>query len=89
MSMFAYSKMISAIKSRAEKMGIVVFEVNPAYKSQIGKLKYMKRFGISTHKAASFVIACRAMGFNEKFPPVLVTLLPEKITGVHHWVQWK
>ena len=43
MSMFAYNKMISAIKSRAEKMGIAVFEVNPAYTSQIGKMKYMKR----------------------------------------------
>ncbi|MGG0186064.1 IS200/IS605 family accessory protein TnpB-related protein, partial [Bacillus rhizoplanae] len=29
MSMFAYKKMISAIKSRAEKMGVAVFEVNP------------------------------------------------------------
>ncbi|WP_157273191.1 IS200/IS605 family accessory protein TnpB-related protein, partial [Neobacillus bataviensis] len=46
MSMFAYNKMISAIKSRAEKMGVEVFEVNPAYTSQIGKMKYMKRFGI-------------------------------------------
>ena len=71
MSMFAYNKMISAIKSRAEKMGIAVFEVNPAYTSQIGKMKYMKRFGISIHEAASFVIARRAMGFKEKLPPVL------------------
>ena len=35
-------------------MGIAVFEVNPAYTSQIGKMKYMKRFGISIHEAASF-----------------------------------
>ena len=89
MSMFAYKKMISAIKSRAEKMGIAVFEVNPAYTSQIGKMKYMKRFGISIHEAASFVIARRAMGFKEKLPPVLSSLLPEKIVGTHHWVQWK
>ena len=89
MSMFAYNKMISAIKSRAEKMGVAVFEVNPAYTSQIGKMKYMKRFGISIHEAASFVIARRAMGFKEKLPPVLGALLPEKIIGAHHWVQWK
>jgi IS605 OrfB family transposase len=88
MSMFAYNKMISAIKSRAEKMGIAVFEVNPAYTSQGGKMKYMKRFGISIHEAASFVIARRAMGFKEKLPPVLGALLPEKIIGAHHWVQW-
>lgn len=88
-SLFAYDKMITAIKSRSEKMGVAVFEVNPAYTSQIGKIKYMKRFGISIHEAASFVIARRAMGFKEQLPPVLGTLLPEKIAGSHHWVQWK
>ena len=88
-SLFAYDKMITAITSRAEKMGVAIFEVNPAYTSQIGKIKYMKRFGISIHEAASFVIARRAMGFKEQLPPVLGTLLPEKIAGSHHWVQWK
>jgi IS605 OrfB family transposase len=89
MSMFAYQKLIFAIKNRAEMMGVTVFEVNPAYTSQIGKMKYMKRLGISIHQAASFVIARRAMGFKEKLPPVLYSLLPEKITGLHHWAQWK
>lgn len=70
-------------------MGVAVFEVNPAYTSQIGKMKYMKRFGISIHEAASFVIARRGMGFKEKLPPVLGALVPEKIRGAHHWVQWK
>lgn len=89
MSMFAYKKMLSAIKSRAEKMGVVVYEVNPAYTSQIRKIKYMKRLGTSIHKAASYVIARRAMGFKEKLPPVLHSLLPEKKVGLHHWAQWK
>ncbi|MBO0962089.1 IS200/IS605 family accessory protein TnpB-related protein [Neobacillus sp. MM2021_6] len=88
MSMFAYNKMISAIESRAEKMGVEVFEVNPAYTSQIGKMKFMKRCGISIHEAASFVIARRALGFKEILPPVLHALLPEKIIGMHHWAQW-
>jgi hypothetical protein len=51
-------------------------------------MKYMKRFGISNHEAASFVIARRVMGFKEKLPPVLRTLLPEKMVGSHHWAQW-
>lgn len=89
MSMFAYKKMISSIKSRADKMGVAVFEINPAYTSQIGKMKYMKRFGISIHQAASYVIARRAMGFKEKLPPILYSLLPEKMVGLHHWAQWK
>lgn len=88
MSMFAYKKMISSIKARAEKMNVAVFKVNPAYTSQIGKMKYMKRLGISIHEAASFVIARRAMRFKEKLPPVLGALLPEKIIGAHQWRQW-
>lgn len=89
MSLFAYRKMLDAIKSRAEKMGVAVFEINPVYTSQIGKIKYMKRLGISIHQAASYVIARRAMGYKEKLPPVLYSLLPEKIVGLHHWAQWK
>ncbi|MFB9760325.1 IS200/IS605 family accessory protein TnpB-related protein, partial [Ectobacillus funiculus] len=37
MSMFAYKKMQDRIHSRAAKMGVAVFEVNPAFTSQIGK----------------------------------------------------
>ncbi|MEC1694337.1 IS200/IS605 family accessory protein TnpB-related protein [Schinkia azotoformans] len=88
MSLFAYRKMLHAIKVRAEKCGVLVYEVNPAYTSQIGKLKYMKRLGISVHQAASYVIGRRAMGFKEKLPPVLHSLVPEKKQGLHHWVQW-
>ncbi|MCD8508874.1 MAG: IS200/IS605 family accessory protein TnpB-related protein, partial [Bacillus sp. (in: Bacteria)] len=87
-SQFAYKIMIKAIKSRAEKMGVEVLEVNPAYTSQIGKMKYMRRLGISIHEAASFVIARRAMGFKEKLPPVLHSFVPEKKQGLHHWAQW-
>jgi len=89
MSLFAYRKMLDAIKSRAAKMGVAVFEVNPAYTSQIGKMKYMKKLGVSIHQAAAYVIARRAMGYKETLPPVLHSLLPEKIVGLHHWVHWK
>ena len=89
MSLFSYNKMLFSLRNRAEKMGVGVTEVNPAYTSQIGKMKYMKRFGLSIHQTASFVIARRAMGFKEKLPPVLCSLLPEKMVGSHHWAQWK
>lgn len=88
MSQFAYKKMIMSINSRAEKMGVEVFTVNAAYTSQIGKIKYMKRFGVSIHEAASYVIARRAMGYKEKLPPILHSLVPEKKQGLHHWAQW-
>lgn len=89
MSLFAYRKLLSVIRNRADKMGVGVFEVNPAYTSQIGKMKYMKRFGTSIHESAAFVIARRKMGFKEKLPPVLYSLVPEKIRGLHHGAHWK
>ncbi|WP_199613980.1 IS200/IS605 family accessory protein TnpB-related protein [Paenibacillus alkalitolerans] len=88
MTQFAYDKMTSSIKARADKMGVAVFEVNPAYTSQIGKMKYMKPLGCSIHVAAAYVIARRGMGCKEKLPPAVFGLLPEKITSKHHWAHW-
>jgi hypothetical protein len=62
--------------------------VNPAYTSQIGKMKYMKRLGVSIHMAAAYVIARRAMGFKEILPPMLYSLVPEQKQGLHHWTHW-
>ena len=42
--------------------------VNPAYTSQMGKVKYMSRYGLSIHEAASLVIGRRGMGYKEKMP---------------------
>ncbi len=89
LSMFAYRKFISAIESRAAKRGVAVFHVNPAYTSQIGKMKYMKRLGISIHQSAAYTIARRGMGFKEKLPPMMSSRLPEKIAGRHHWAHWR
>lgn len=87
MSMFAYKKLISSIKSRAHKMGVAVFEKKPAYTSQIGKMKYMKQKHISIHMAASYVIGRRALGFKEKVPQSLKPY--EKRKGnEHHWTVW-
>lgn len=65
-SLFAHQKIINAIRSRAFKEQIDVCYVNPAYTSQIGKLKYMKQKGISIHTSASYVIGRRGMGYKEK-----------------------
>ncbi|PHG26636.1 transposase, partial [Bacillus pseudomycoides] len=54
--MFAYEKMTSAILNRADKRGVAVFQVNPAYTSISGKMKYMRKFGISIHQSAAFTI---------------------------------
>jgi IS605 OrfB family transposase len=85
-SMFAYRKMIQAIKSRADKMGVAVIEVNPAYTSISGKLKYMRKFGISIHQAAAFTIGRRGLGYKEKAPRVLKKYISTNAS--HHWKHW-
>ena len=63
---FCYKKLSERIVRNALKMGFQIKRVNPAYTSVIGRHKYMKKYGISVHEAASFVIGRRGMGFNEK-----------------------
>jgi IS605 OrfB family transposase len=69
---FAKNKLQKAIKSRALRNGMQVKEVNPAYTSVIGRFKYSKKYGMSVHEAASFVIARRGMDFEEKIPKELL-----------------
>jgi len=61
LSSFAYNKIIQLIKSRSFDKGIEVIEVNPAYTSKIGKFKYQNKYKLTTHQAASFVIARRGL----------------------------
>ena len=63
---FVYNKLIEAVKSRAARYGVFVKEVNPAYTSKLGKLKYKKMYSLSVHEAAALVIARRAAGLNER-----------------------
>ena len=67
LSSFAYSMIIEAIKQQAYRNGIAVYEVNPVYTSQIGYLKYAKKYGISRHMAAAYVIARRTYAIEELF----------------------
>ena len=68
LSAFAYQRTLEAIKVRAQREGVQVFEVNPAYTSQIGQIKFAKRYGLSTHHAAALCIARRTAGFSESLP---------------------
>ncbi len=67
LSSFAYRLMIEKIKILAYRNGIAVYEVNPAYTSQIGYIKYAKKYGISRHMAAAYVIGRRTYGLEELF----------------------
>ena len=87
-SQFAYDKMDALIEHKSQKYGICVRKVNPAYTSQIGKLKYMKQAGLSVHKAATYTIARRGMGFKERIPNQLRHFIPKNKRNAHHWAQW-
>ena len=88
LSQFAYQKIMSAIDSRAYKCNLYVYKRNPAYTSQIGKLKYMKPLGLSIHTSAAYVIGRRCLGFKEKVPKIYKKFLSKEQKARHHWSQW-
>ena len=61
LSSFAYSKVIELIKSRAEDNFIEVKEVNPAYTSIIGSIKYSGRSRIDVHHGAAMCIGRKGL----------------------------
>lgn len=88
-SMFACNQMALLAASKSNKYSIEVVQVNPAYTSKTGLLKYKKRYGLSTHEAAAFVIGRRGMGFTDKVPDSWKhRLKPELRTKPRH-EQWK
>ena len=68
LSSFSYGKMKAYLLSRGYREGVEVFEVNPAYSSVIGRVKYMERYGLSVHQAAALVLARRLLGCREGVP---------------------
>ena len=64
LSSFAYSKIIELIKARAEDNFIEVREVNPAYTSMIGSIKYNNRSRIDVHHGAAICIGRKGL-FNK------------------------
>lgn len=65
-SNFVYRQMLKAIMMRAEKEGIPVIEVQPAFTSILGNLKYAKMYSLNRHTAAALVIGRRGMGLLER-----------------------
>ena len=61
LSSFAYNQLGRMIRSRAARYGVALIDVNPAYTSIIGDVKYSKRYGVSVHQSAALAIARRGM----------------------------
>lgn len=91
LSSFAYNQILSVIKSRCVDNGIECINTNPAFTSVIGKYKFMRRYGLSSHQAAACVIARRGLKFSEKPSrrDQLASLLPARNRNEHVWLFWK
>ncbi len=95
---FNHSKFLEAVKRRAEREGVEIREVNPAYTSVIGKHKYTSYYHITIHQAAALVVARRGQGFSEHLRGLKTPLFKASEAGeegenvpnrrVHSWSLW-
>jgi IS605 OrfB family transposase len=100
LSSFAYGNIKNCLYSRGWKEGVKIAEVNPAYTSVIGRIKFAKRYGLSVHQAAALAIGRRYLKFSERIPSHLGFILdgknghvalslPVRNRDQHVWTSWK
>jgi IS605 OrfB family transposase len=87
LSNFAYSKFLQLLLARCFKLGIQVIEVNPAYSSWIGLIKFMSMYGMNSATAAAFVLARRGMFLSERLPAR--TAYQGTEPPKHVWTHWR
>ena len=68
LSSFSYGKVKAYFISRGHRNGVEVFQVNPAYSSVIGRVKFMERYGLSVAPGCGLVLARRLLGCSERVP---------------------
>ena len=68
LSSFSYGKVKAYFLSRGYRQGVEVIQVNPAYSSVIGRVKFIERYGLTVHQAAALVLARRMLGCSERIP---------------------
>lgn len=88
LNMFASKKLTFAIKNRAEKIGIEVKEINPAYTSISAKYKYMKKYKTSIHQVAALTIGRKALGYKENIPKYYKKLIPTVNEKKNNNLKW-
>jgi IS605 OrfB family transposase len=71
-------KFLQKLKRVAMLKGVEVVEVNPAYTSVIGMLKYAPQLHIDKDVAGAYVIGRRALGFKEDMPENYEKLLKDR-----------
>ena len=98
LSSFSYGKIKAYFVSRGYRQGVEIHQVNPAYSSVIGRVKFMERYGLSVHQAAALVLARRLLGCSERIPrrrvcPVgngvqVAFTVPARKRVKHVWTYW-
>ncbi len=98
LSSFSYGKVKAYFLSRGHREGVEVHQVNPAFSSVIGRVKFMERYGLSVHQAAALVLARRLLGGSERIPrrqvmPVgngvhVTFFVPARKRVKHVWTYW-
>ena len=98
LSYFAYGKVKAYFLSRGYREGVEIIEVNPAYSSVVGRVKFMERYGLTVHQAAALVLARRSLGCSERIPRRWVCsvgngvqvafTIPERKMVKHVWTYW-
>ena len=100
LSSFSYNKISQSLKSRSWRNGVRIHEVNPAFTSLVGRVKFAKRYGITVHQAAALAIGRRFLGYSEQPPRHLDQVpdgkdryiqlpLPVRNRGKHVWHLWR
>ena len=98
LSSLSYGKTKAYLLSRGYRQGVEVYQVNPAYSSVIGRVKFMERYGLSVHQAAALALARRLLGCREGIPRRRTTPLdngghvtfsvPVRKRVKHVWSYW-
>ena len=98
LSSFSYGKIKACFLSRGYREGVEVHQVNPAFSSVIGRVKFMERYGLSVHQAAALVLVRRLLGCSERIPrrrvcPVgsgvqVAFTVPARKRVKHVWTYW-
>ena len=98
LSSFSYGKVEAFFLSRGYREGAEIDQVNPAFSSVVGRVKFMDRYGLSVHQAAALVLARRLLGCSERIPrrwvaPVgngvqVAFTVPARKRVKHVWTYW-
>ena len=98
LSSFSYGKIKAYFISRGYRQGVEVHQVNPAFSSVIGRVKFMERYGLTVHQAAALVLARRLLGCSERIPrrwvaPIgngvhIAFTVPVRKCVKHVWTYW-